>query len=177
MGKKITSKELRKLVVSEVNRIERQDKVKRLSPKAKRRIMEAKKRQRLIEARAEIAHIELLEEGLFSAVKAFFKTGASALGKGAKSVGDGIGKMAASAGETAKAYASAIGDIADEKVKAVAQEYHKNLAADIQKSMTSKSKEMLQALIKGGMDEEEAKGMVSAAIQAAVGQAVADSGS
>ena len=150
MSKKIGKNELRRLIIAEARAMNNQPKIKRVSPKAKRRIMEAKKRQRLIEARTEIAHIELLEEGLFDSIKAMFKAGAGVLGDTGKEIGQGISKMANSAATTAQGYAKAVGDMADAKVKAVAQSYHKNMADTFGGVVTSKSKEMLQALIKAG---------------------------
>ena len=98
------------------------------------------------------------------------------LGKSASAIGNGIGAMAKGATETATNYASAIKNIADDKVKAVAMEYHKNIASSLQSTIESKSKEMMQALIKAGKNEEEAKQEVATAIQAAMAQALIDSG-
>ena len=176
MSKKISRTDLRKLVIEEARKIESEERVKKVSPKKRKQIAEAKKQQRLIEARAEIAHLELFEEGLFDSVKAFFKTGGGVLGKGAKAVGSGIGGMAKGAAETAGAYASAVKNIADEKIKAVATEFHQNIANSIQGTIESKSKEMMTALIKAGRTEEEAKQEVATAIQAAMAKAMVDSG-
>ena len=167
MSKKMSREELRRLVLDEARKIEQEKKVKKISPAKRKRIAEAKQQKRLLEARTEIAHLELLEEGLFDAVKSFFKTGASTLGKSAKAVGSGIGGMAKSAADTAGAYATAIQDIADEKV---------NIAKSIQGTIESKSKEMMTALIKAGKTEEEAKQEVATAIQAAMAQALVDTG-
>ena len=175
MSKKIGKNELRRLIIAEARAMNK-PKVKRVSPKAKRRIMEAKKRQRLLEARTEIAHIELLEEGLFDSIKAMFKAGATVFGDSGKEIGQGISKMANSAAETAKGYAKAIGDMADEKVKSVAQEYHKNMADSMGSVIASKSKEMLQALIKGGYSEDDAKQLVATAVNAAMAQAMVAAG-
>ena len=176
MSKKMSREELRRLVLDEARKIEQEKKVKKISPAKRKRIAEAKQQKRLLEARTEIAHLELLEEGLFDAVKSFFKTGASTLGKSAKAVGSGIGGMAKSAADTAGAYATAIKDIADEKVKADATEFHTNIAKSIQGTIESKSKEMMTALIKAGKTEEEAKQEVATAIQAAMAQALVDTG-
>ena len=176
MSKKMSREELRRLVLDEARKIEQEKKVKKISPAKRKRIAEAKQQKRLLEARTEIAHIELLEEGLFDAVKSFFKTGASMLGKSAAAIGNGIGGMAKGAGEVAGAYATAIKDIADEKVKAVATEFHTNIAKSLQGTIESKSKEMMAALIKAGKTEEEAKQEVATAIQAAMAQALVDTG-
>ena len=72
MSKKMSREELRRLVLDEARKIEQEKKVKKISPAKRKRIAEAKQQKRLLEARAEIAHIELLEEGLFDAVKSFF---------------------------------------------------------------------------------------------------------
>ena len=176
MSKKLSRNALRRLVIDEARKIERESKVKKITQAERKQIAEAKKQNRLLEARAEIAHIELFEEGLFDAVKSFFKTGAGMLGKSASAIGNGIGAMAKGATETATNYASAIKNIADDKVKAVAMEYHSNIASSLQSTIESKSKEMMQALIKAGKNEEEAKQEVATAIQAAMAQALIDSG-
>ena len=125
--------------------------VKTISPKQRKRILEAKQRKRILEAKAEIAHMELLEEGFFDAIKSVFKTGTSIMGAAGKAVGGGISKMASAAQETTNSYATAIKDIADEKVKAVATEYHKNIADSLKSAIQTKSKEMMSALIKAGV--------------------------
>ena len=177
MSKKITQKQLRRMIIAETKNLNtRKPVVKTISPKQRKRILEAKQRKRILEAKAEIAHIELLEEGFFDAIKSVFKTGASIMGAAGKAVGGGISKMASAAQETANSYATAIKDIADEKVKAVATEYHKNIADSLKSAIQTKSKEMMSALIKAGVSEEEAKGQVAMAVQAAASQALVDTG-
>ena len=178
MSKKITQKQLQKLIIQEARNLDKgyKPKVRRVSPKTKKRIMEARKRQRILEARAEVAHLELLEEGFFDVIKSIFKTGMGLLGDAGKAVGSGITKMAAAANETSSAYASAIGKMSNEKAKEVATSYHKNIADSLKAQIQSKSKEMMAALIKAGVSEEDAKGQVALAIQAATGQALVDTG-
>lgn len=130
------------------------------------------KGQMMSEARANLMAEQILEEGLFGTIKAGF----AALKGGAAAAGGALGDIAAKALEpatkavqqvataaktAASNVATAINNIKDESLKAAAEAAKKSLSDSLKSTLQKELADGLKQLIAAGMDEKEAKTLVS----------------
>jgi CTP:molybdopterin cytidylyltransferase MocA len=159
---KITEAQLRKIV--------RQEYVRNHS--MRRSLIANRQGNVMTEARARHIANEVINEGLFSTIKAGF----SALMKGGGVVADKLGDKATAAlqpvakaitaaakraGEVAAATAAMIRGIKDDAVRAAVEEFQESLKTSLSNSLKTQIQEGIQDLTNAGIPEEEAKNLVA----------------
>jgi hypothetical protein len=126
----------------------------------------------MTEARANLLAEQMVDEGLFDAIKAGFAGLKAGAGKSAEKIGDAASKalepaakavqqVAASAKTAAGNVSKAIGAITDDVVKAAAEAALKSLQDSLQATLKKELSTGLQNLVKAGMEEPQAKALIS----------------
>lgn len=142
-------------------------------------ITPVKRGELMTEARAELVAAELLEEGLFANIKALFSGLKAGAGKSAEKLGDKaaeklkpvgqfVQNVKKQAAQGAKDFAAFVNDVSDAAVKSALEARVQSMKSSVQAAIKKEISGGLQDLVKAGMDEKDAKGIISVAVQAAI---------
>lgn len=126
----------------------------------------------MTEARANLLAEQMVDEGLFDTIKAGFAGLKAGAGKTAEKLGDAAGKalepaakavqqVAAAARTAAENVSNAVSSIKDEALKAAAEAAKNSLRSSLQTALKKELASGLKALTGAGMDEKEAKALIS----------------
>ena len=126
----------------------------------------------MTEARANLLAEQMVDEGLFDTIKAGFAGLKAGAGKTAEKLGDAAGKalepaakavqqVAAAAKTAADNVTNAVAAIKDDALKAAAEAAKNSLKNSLQTTLKKELSSGLKALTGAGMDEKEAKALIS----------------